>query len=388
MGKKFDSKYNQPQAEQNYFCAIPKDSSDIKIINLAIQGGGAHGAFAWGVIDRLLKDDRIYIEGISGTSAGSMNAVILAHGLLTGGKRGASKQLHHFWQDIANVGKLFNPCQQLPWEEFWYSPKNMDQSLGYLTFENMTRSFSPYQLNPMDINPLREILKAHVDFSALRDCQVTKLFLSATNVRTGQVKIFPTQEVSVDAVMASCCLPYIYKAVEINGEYYWDGGYSGNPALFPFFYETKTNDILIIHTNPIERAAPPMLPAEIYNRINEISFNSALLKEFRAIDFVHKLLEKDMLKDEYKKQFKYVLLHSINTDKTLNDLSAASKMSCNWDFLRMLYYRGFGKMDEWLAKYFPFIGVTSSINLREQLVGKIASTDPMHGTSDNKVTMK
>lgn len=371
MNKKVNTKNAQSAAaEQNYFCPLPQDQSNVKIINLAIQGGGAHGAFGWGVIDRLLEDERIHIEGISGTSAGSMNAVILAYGMLIGGREGAKKKLHQFWQDVSTAGKMYSPCQQLPWEQFWYGPKNMDQSIGYLLFEAITRWFSPYQLNPRDFNPLREILESHVNFNELKKCQVTKLFLSATNVRTGQVKVFPTDEISVDAVMASACLPYIYKAVEINGEYYWDGGYSGNPSLFPLFYGTKTADIVIIHINPIERPAPPILPAEIFNRINEISFNSALLKEFRAIDFVHKLLDEDCLKDEYKKNFKYILLHSIHADKTLNDLSAASKMSSNWDFILMLYNRGRAKADEWLTKNFSSIGVCSSVNLKEKLVGK------------------
>lgn len=355
------------EAKKNYFSPPPSETNNIKIINLALQGGGAHGAFAWGVLDRLLEDDRIHFEGISGTSAGSMNAVVLAYGLLTGGKEGARKKLYQFWQDVAAAGVFFNPCQQLPWEQFWYSPKNMNQSLGYLFFEFITRWFSPYQLNPLNINPLREVLETHVNFKELKDCQVTKLFLTATNVGTGQVKIFPTDEVSADAVMASACLPYIYKAVEINGDYYWDGGYSGNPSLFPFFYKTKSHDILIIHINPIERPAPPLLSAEIYDRINEISFNSALLKEFRAIEFVHKLLENDMLKEEYKKDYKDIFLHSISADKVLNDLSASSKMSCNWLFLEMLYNRGRAKANAWIEKNFDLLGVCSSINLREHL---------------------
>lgn len=371
MNKKRITQDTSDNTQQRYFCPLPSDSSNVKVINLAIQGGGAHGAYAWGVIDRLLEDDRIHIEGISGTSAGSMNAVVLAYGMLIGGKEGAREKLQQFWHAIAVDGKIFNPCQQFPWEEFWYSPKNMNQSIGYLMFEFITRWFSPYQLNPIDINPLRDMLEKQVNFEQLRKCQVTKLFLSATNVRTGQVKVFRTEEVSADAVMASACLPYIYKAVEIGGDYYWDGGYSGNPSLFPLFYGTKTSDILIIHINPIERPAPPILPAEIFNRIDEISFNSALLKEYRAIDFVHKLLDDDMLKDEYKKYFKYILLHSINADKALNDLSAGSKMSCDWDFITMLFNRGRAKANEWLGKNFDFLGVRSSVNLPEQLVGKM-----------------
>lgn len=350
---------------KNVFCYKGKDQ---KLVNLAIQGGGAHGAFAWGVIDRLLEDERLYIEGISGTSAGSMNAAVLAYGLLIGGPEGAKESLHNFWFDIARTGALYNISKQLPWEAFLYGRYNMSQSLLPKLFENITRTFSPYQLNPFDFNPLKEVLLKNVDFNRLQECQVTKLFLSATNVRTGQVRVFRTDEITSDVVLASSCLPFIFKAVEIDGEYYWDGGYTGNPSLFPFFYHVESSDIIIIHINPIERPAPPTMPGEIFNRINEISFNSALLKEFRAIAFVHKLLDEDLIKDEYKKDFKYVLLHSISADNALSDLSVASKLSSDWDFLIMLRNRGRAMANEWLARNFNKIGVQSSLDLNAQLV--------------------
>ncbi|MCS5710469.1 patatin-like phospholipase family protein [Candidatus Berkiella aquae] len=338
-----------------------------KRINLAIQGGGAHGAFAWGVIDRLLEDGNIHFEGISGTSAGSMMAVVLAHGLLVGGREGARESLYHFWQDIAKSGALNNPCKQLPWEKFWFGMK-MDQSVLYHAFNSFTNWFSPYQWNVNDYNPLKEVLLANVDFALLQQCPFTKLFLSATNVRTGQVKIFKTNEITPEATLASACLPNLFKAVEIDGEYYWDGGYSGNPSLFPFFYHVESNDIVIIHVNPLERPPPPETPAEIFNRINEISFNSALLREFRSIDFIHNLIDKGWIKDEFKDRFKYILLHSISADKALNDLSVASKYSSDWDFLYLLYNRGRAKTDEWLNRHYDKIGKQSSLNLNEKLV--------------------
>jgi len=351
-----------------YFCPLPQEIAGVRPINLAIQGGGAHGAFAWGVIDRLLEDKRLHIEGISGTSAGSMNAVVLASGLLAGGQEAAREKLHDFWWKISQAGLLFNPCKQTPFERFVFGRK-MDDSVSYKIFEAITRWFSPYQLNPFNINPLRDVLLSCVDFEYLQTCQVTKLFLSATNVHTGQVKIFSTEEVTPDAVMASACLPTVFKSIEINGEYYWDGGYTGNPALFPFFYNCASNDILIIHTNPIERPAPPIMPSEIFNRVNEISFNSGLLKEFRAIAFIHKLLDENMLKDEYRADFKYILLHSISSDDALSDLSAGTKTSSDWDFLLMLRNRGRAQAKDWLDHNFDKVGVSSTVNLKGKLVG-------------------
>lgn len=354
--------------QKAYFCELPEGVPDVKLINLAIQGGGSHGAFAWGVIDKLLEDGRLHIEGISGASSGSMNAVVLAYGLLKGGREGAREQLYNFWRDISNVGEIFNPCKQFPLEKF-YSDKNMDQSIGYLSFEAIIHLLSPYQLNPYDLNPLRDVLLANVDFKLLQSCQVTKLFLSATNARTGQVRIFSTDEITADVVMASACLPYIFKAVEIDGEYYWDGGYSGNPALFPLFYHSGSPDILIIHINPIVRPAPAVMASEIFNRITEISFNSGLLHEYRAIAFVQKLLDEKWVKDEFRDKLKYIFLHSISTDTALSDLTAASKSSSDWDFLCLLRNRGQAYASEWLARHFDKVGVKSSFDLKAELVG-------------------
>lgn len=356
-----------PIEEKPSYTSCPFKAREQKPINLAIQGGGAHGAFAWGVIDRLLEDDRLYIEGISGTSAGSMNAAVLAYGLLVGGPEGAREKLHQFWRDIALYGSLFNPSKQLPWETFLYGPHNLSQCILPKIFEGITREFSPYQLNPFDFNPLKDVLLKNVDFERLQTCQVTKLFLSATNVRTGQVRVFRTDEITCDVVLASACLPFLFKAVEIDGEYYWDGGYTGNPSLFPFFYHVESPDIVIIHINPIERPAPPTMPDEILNRINEISFNSALLKEFRSIAFVHKLLDQNWLKDEFKDKLKYIYLHSIRADTALSDLSVASKLSSDWEFLLMLRNRGRALASDWLARHFNKIGVSSSFDLSIEL---------------------
>lgn len=237
-------------------------------------------------------------------------------------------------------------------------------------FRNCKHTFSPYQLNPLDINSLKDVLLETVDFERLQKCQITQLFLSATNVRTGQVKVFNTNEITSNTVLASACLPFIFKAIEIEGEYYWDGGYTGNPSLFPFFYDVASQDILIVHINPIERPAPPTLPEQIFNRINEISFNNSLLKEFRAIAFVHKLLDEGWLKDEFRDKLKYMFLHSISADTALYDLSVASKSSSDWDFFIMLKNRGRAKAEEWLEQNYDKIGVESSFNPCKMLVGK------------------
>lgn len=344
-------------------------NSKQKSINIALQGGGAHGAFSWGIIDRLLEDGRFHFEGISGTSAGSLNATVLAYGLLVGGKEGARRQLEQFWRSISEAGALYNPCKQMPWEKFVFG-NNMDHAIAFKLFETLTRTFSPYQLNPLDFNPLREVLLANVDFNRLNQCQVTQLFLSATNVRTGQVRVFHTDEITPDTVLASSCLPFIFKAVEIDGEYYWDGGYTGNPSLFPFFYHVKSQDVVIIHINPIERPAPPTIPDHIFNRINEISFNNSLLKEFRAIAFVQKLLDDGWLKKEFRAKLKYMFIHSISADNSLSDLSVASKTSSDWDFLLMLRNRGRARAEEWISLHYEKVGVKSSFDIGATLVGK------------------
>jgi NTE family protein len=242
----------------------------------------------------------------------------------------------------------------------------MENSAAFEWFNSMTRWFSPYQLNPFDFNPLRDVLESHVDFEGLRACTSVKLFLSATNVRSGKVRVFDTSETSADAVMASACLPYLFKAVEIDGEFYWDGGYMGNPSLFPFHYKTKSQDMVIVHINPIERPGPPMMPNEIFNRVNEVSFNASLLHELRSIAFVQKLLDQDWIRPEYRSRLKSIRVHPIRADAALSDLSVASKFASDWNFLRMLRDRGRAVGAAWLARVYEDIGVKSSADLNEE----------------------
>ena len=341
-------------------------ASGIKRINLALQGGGAHGAFAWGVMDKFLEDGRIEIEGLSGTSAGSMNAVVYAYGALNG-REGARQALHDFWQAISDAGQKYSMVKRTPWEQM-FGGWSMERSVASEGFTLLTSTFSPYQLNPMNFNPLREVLESHVNFDELHSSRTTKLFLSATNVRTGKVKIFHTHEITSDVVLASACLPFLFQAVEIDGEHYWDGGYMGNPSLHPLFYHTDSRDVVILHINPIERAGPPTQSSEIANRVNEITFNAALMKELRSVFFVQQLLEQGKIKDEFRSDFKNVLVHSIRADNALSDLPVSSKFASEWDFLTMLRDRGRECASEWLDLHFDDLGVRSTVDLKSEFL--------------------
>jgi NTE family protein len=225
----------------------------------------------------------------------------------------------------------------------------------------VTRVLSPYEFNPADYNPLRDIVEQSIDFEVLKrpDCPV-KLFLSATNVRTGKVKVFSGKEVSASAVMASACLPTIFHAVEIDGEAYWDGGYMGNPALFPLIYNCKSTDIVIVHINPLFRKEVPRSADDILNRINEISFNSSLMREMRAVSFVSNLVtQKRIVNNELPR----VLIHSIADDGFMGTLSSRSKYNADWDFLIFLRDQGRKCAGDWLAKNFAKLGVESSVDI-------------------------
>jgi NTE family protein len=321
-----------------------------KRVNLALQGGGSHGAYAWGVIDHFLESGGIDIEGISGTSAGSANAVVYAYGRMMGGVDGARQALADFWRLLADSGAGFsNPY-------------------AFQAFKAMTDSVSPYQWNPLNWNPFRDALEKTVDFERLRKCRTTKLFLAATDVESGKGRVFTTPEVSADVVMASSCLPFLFQAVEIEGRHYWDGGFMGNPVLYPLFYETDCRDVIIVHINPIAREGVPRSAPEIENRLNEITFNSALIKELRAIAFVQKLLADGWLKADFRGKLKNVLMHSVRADKVLKDLSVPSKFSLDWKFLQELYHRGRDTGRTWLDAHYRDLNRRSSVDLHAEFL--------------------
>jgi NTE family protein len=356
-----------------------------KLVNLALQGGGAHGAFAWGVLDKLIEDGRVAIDGLSATSAGAMNAAAYAYGKMTGGPDGARAALHNFWEKVSKTCEVYSPLKQMPWESLW-SQWNGGHSLSFLAFEAWTRLLSPYQFNPFNINPLRDVIDSCVDFEQLARCRCTRLFISATNVRTGRARVFTNEEVTLDVVLASACLPFLFQAVEIEGSAYWDGGYMGNPVLFPLFYHTDSRDIVIIHLNPIFVHEVPKTAAEISDRVNEISFNSSLLKELRSIAFVTKLLEEDWIKDEHRAKLRHMLVHSIRADEALGDFGVASKFNCDWHFLTELRDRGRATAEQWLAEHYIHLGKRGTVDLREEFLGgssQHADAYPARGGSDH-----
>ncbi len=336
-----------------------------KPLNLALQGGGAHGAFAWGILDYFAEDGRIDIDGLSGTSAGAMNAVVFSYGKMKGGRNGARKALDDFWWDISQAGAFLSPVKTTPFfSEFWgVAPVQM---LTYNLFDTLTRAVSPYQFNPINFNPLKDILEKHVDFEELHECEVTNMFVCATSVRTGGPRIFKNKDLTADAVLASACLPFLFQAVEIDGEYFWDGGYTGNPALYPLIYNTKTRDFLIVHINPIVREELPKTGKDIANRLNEITFNASLIKELRAIAFVQKLIQEDWLKDEHKDKLKKIRMHAIRADDDMKEFDVSSKFSSDWDFLSELKEKGRRHAKKWLDQNYDKIGETSSIDIHAE----------------------
>ena len=329
-----------------------------KTLNLALQGGGAHGAFAWGVLDRLLEDDRINFEGVSATSAGAMNAVAMAYGLSQGGREGAKTCLAQFWRRIAHAGAS-GPLQA-SWLDKATHNHSLDNSPAFMMLDLVSRLFSPYQFNPMNYNPLRQVLEATVDFERLQQDTKLKLFLSATNVRTGKVKIFENSEITSDAVLASACLPFMFQAVTIKGEDYWDGGYMGNPAIYPLIYSCQSRDVLVVHINPLERTETPTSARDIMNRINEISFNSSLMREMRAVAFVTKLIDDGVVPEG---KMKRMLVHSVEAQDFMRELGVSSKMNADWEFLTHLRDIGRERAEVWIHDNFDNLNVKSTVDL-------------------------
>ncbi|MFG1462702.1 patatin-like phospholipase family protein [Xanthobacter sp. DSM 24535] len=340
-------------------------SSAVKSISLALQGGGAHGAFTWGVVDRILQEDGLVISGISGTSAGAMNAVVLASGLAKGNREEARGALTQFWRDVSRDGRM-SPIQRSAFDRLmgnWSLAKNP----AYLAMEVAARFFSPYDFNPLNINPLREIIDAHVDFEAIRASDL-KVFISATNVHTGRARIFGHAEMSADAVMASACLPFLFQAVEIDGVPYWDGGYMGNPPLFPLYEKAEAEDIILVQINPVVREQTPRTAAEIQNRINEITFNASLLSQLRAIDHATQLIEQGLLTRWTLggSGYRRVRLHRIGNGQ-LVDFDLSSKLNAEWAFLQHLRDVGRQAAEEFLTAHFDDLGKRSTLDLRLEL---------------------
>jgi len=330
-----------------------------KVVNLALQGGGSHGAFTWGVLDRLLEEERLSVEGITASSAGAVNAVVLADGLAAGGREGARKALRAFWQKLSEDASrsVFRPSliDQMS------STRGLDHSPGYVFMEALAYFASPYQLNPFNFNPLKKLFEECVDFERVRRQDAIKLFLSATDVRTAKVKVFPGKELRAEHVLASTCLPLMMQAVEVDGEYYWDGGYAGNPAIFPLVYECETPDIVLVHLTPAERPEIPTSSPAIMNRMQEISFNTALIREMRSVAVRNRRIDEGIMPGG-KRSF----VHVIEAEDIIREFTASSRLNADWKFLTNLFDKGRARADQWLNANFDRIGVESTVDLEEK----------------------
>ncbi|TAF32873.1 MAG: patatin-like phospholipase family protein [Cytophagales bacterium] len=332
----------------------------MKTINLALQGGGSHGAFTWGVLERFLEDERISFEGICGTSAGAVNAAVLAYGLTSGGRSRAIELLEQLWQRIS-VAQWFSPLQPSLTDRL-IGDGSMKFSPMYHWTEFMLSLFPPHSMNPMNFNPLELILSDMIDFEVLSQCQEIKLFVCATNVKTSRVKVFRTPEITVKTILASACLPTYFQSVQIGEDYYWDGGYAGNPPVFPLIDHTKSPDILVVQIDPIRTETLPLTVDEIRDRINELSFNMSLMYEMRKINFVQKLLDKGI---NFGDKFRDVYIHHIHPHDYFKGMGTDSKFNADWQYLNRLRNIGRNVADEWINNHFEHIGKQSTCDIAQ-----------------------
>ncbi len=355
-----ESEPQPPMPEENLPTTGRRHRPNTKRLSLALQGGGSHGAFTWGVMHRLMSDPRIYIDGLSGTSAGAINAVVFVDGFIKGQRQGAIDALEGFWNEVADntlVPRL-NLRTLFGYPETW----RVDNEPGFLWMDYITRLFAPTDLNPMDINPLRDMLQRRVDFATLRSRTEIQLFVTASNVRTCRARIFRTPEMQAECVLASTCLPLMFKAVEIDGEHYWDGGYLGNPAISPLIHECGSSDIMIVRINPMNRDDVPVSARDILNRMNEMSFNSSLVREMRGIATVSKFVQEGTLDDD---RYTLVRFHEITAEAELSAYGSLSKMNTERAFLRHLHDLGFDAADRWLEANYERVGWESTLDVEQ-----------------------
>jgi NTE family protein len=342
--------------------AAPAPTREPVLIDLALQGGGSHGAFTWGVLDRLLEEPWLEIDGISGTSAGAMNAAVMVDGYAAGGAEGARKALHAFWHRVGVAAQL-SPFRR-SMIDMLLGRWSLDHSPVYLTMDVLGRLFSPYDLNPMGTNPLTPILAECVNFDRLKQAPI-KLFVSATNVHTGRGRVFRNAEITPDVLLASACLPTMFPAVEIDGESYWDGGYFGNPAMTPLVRECRSQDTILVQINPIVRNETPKTARGILNRLNEVAFNAVLMKELRMMALVRQMPISDVPE---LKMLAAMRIHRISSE-TLTELGSSSKLNAEWAFLTMLRDEGRTAAGAFLEAHGADLGVRSSFDLEPLLQG-------------------
>lgn len=333
-----------------------------KQLTLALQGGGSHGAFTWGVLDRLLEDPRIEIEGISGASAGAMNAVVLAHGLTVGGRDGARQALKDFW---TSVGSRV-PFSVVP--DNLAEPANLaaqsDLPVAYKSMLSLLRFFSPYQLNPFDINPLRDILARQIDFERLRAECTTRLFIATTQVSTGTLKLFRTKQLTLDVLLASACLPLLHRAVEIDGEAYWDGGLTANPPLFPLVHKCNARDIMVVLLHPHPHSKIPMTADDIWHRLTEMGFSSTFFTELQGLMLAQREARRGWFSfGRLERRLRHLNMHVIESQEVMSQLSKHSKLNTDPAFIGGLHDEGRMRAEAWLAKNFRQLGVRSSFRV-------------------------
>ena len=336
--------------------AQPNASRETVLIDLALQGGGSHGAFTWGVLDRLLEEPWLKVEAISGTSAGAMNAAVMVSGYLQGGADGARKALNAYWERVAASAR-YSPIQRSMLDR-WMNRWSLDTSPGYLIMDLMSRVVSPYDLNPFAHNPIRSILEESIDFAHLSEAPI-KLFITATNVHTGRGRIFRNREITPEVLLASACLPTLFQAIEIEGEPYWDGGYAGNPTISPLVRESDAHDTILVQINPRERRETPRSASEILDRLNEISFNAPLMKELRMIALLRQAADPGTGEG---RRWAGMRTHRILTDK-LAEFGASSKLNAESAFLNMLKEEGRKATDEFLRMHGADIGNRSTADI-------------------------
>jgi NTE family protein len=342
--------------------SVMQSSPPPLLVDFALQGGGAHGAFTWGVLDRLLEEPWLRIDGISGTSAGAMNAAVLIDGHADKGADGARAALENFWQRVSRAAQL-SPLRRTPLDVLlgrW----SLDHSPVFVAMDLMARLFSPYDLSPGGANPLRNILAETVDFDRLAQASI-KLFVTATNVRTGRGRVFRNSEITPDVLLASACLPTLFQAIEIDGESYWDGGYSGNPTITPLVRECNSKDTILVQINPVERPGLPRSARDILNRLNEVSFNAVLLKELRMIALLRQVAQPD---NSESAKWADMRIHRISSD-VMVELGYSSKLNAEWAFLCMLRDEGRRAGDAFLRAHHQALGLRSTFDLDALLEG-------------------
>ncbi len=333
-----------------------------KKIALALQGGGTHGTFTWGVLDYLLEDGRFEIEGLSGTSAGGMNAAAVTQGLVKGGDQGGRQELRRFWE-LVHKRSAFSSAQ----------PTQFTRMLGYSLRLTPAYSwgqwaknfFSPYEFNPLNVNPLRDLVTEFFDFDLLRQAKNPKLFLCATHVKSGKLKIFKGRQLKLESLLASACLPTLFQAVEVDGEHYWDGGFIGNPALFPLIYNCASKDFIVIQVRQAYRDKLPTTAQEIIDRQEEITYNACLIREMRSTHYISKMVDKGIIID---KGVKSLNMHVIRNAEVFGQLDQSSALNADWDFFEYLFNAGRDTTQKWVAKHFNDIGVRTTANLDEDFI--------------------